>query len=176
VARSAWWLSLVAMLALGAQAADGPSADEHAPPGIAIAPGAAAPAGAAAAEPGATSAPPNEEGALAGARRSATPHLHGARPQYTQEARLQRLTTSLGLSTEQQAKVKTILEQRQARALQIYRSAPPSAVDRVRRYQALDRQTVARIRSVLTEEQRRKYEPPHATAEASAPTPEAEVH
>jgi phosphoribosylanthranilate isomerase len=84
------------------------------------------------------------------------------------EARLQRLTVGLRLTADQQVKVRAILEKRQAQALQIHSTQALSAVDQFRKYQALDKQTVESIRSVLTEQQRLKYQPPHAHGPAPA--------
>ena len=76
----------------------------------------------------------------------------------TVDDRLRRLTQYLELSAEQQAKVRVILQQRQAMAERLRAAGSVSAIDRVRQIQAMDRQIVARIKAELTEEQRRKYD------------------
>lgn len=69
------------------------------------------------------------------------------------------LAKNLDLNEAQQSAVKKILEQRQQETLRIRLdpSIPPEArIDRIR---ALQETTVERIRAVLNEEQRKKYDP-----------------
>jgi hypothetical protein len=78
---------------------------------------------------------------------------------WTTEDRLRQLTRTLSLSSEQQVKVKVILDHRLARALQIRSDNSVSALDRARRLQALDRSVVEEIKQVLTPSQLQKYDP-----------------
>ncbi len=78
---------------------------------------------------------------------------------HTLEEQVGRIARSLNLTEEQQSAVKNILEQQKQEILKI-RSTPSvngiAGIDRVR---ALQERTVARIRAVLNEEQRKKYDP-----------------
>ena len=66
---------------------------------------------------------------------------------------------NLDLTEAQQAAVKKILEQRQQEALRIRQDSSVSGSVRVERFRALQDNTVERIRAVLNEEQRKKYDP-----------------
>ena len=173
VAPTGRLLALVALLALAGRASSGQAADAAAPPEVAeaAAPGAATPLGGAGAAHTDSAARPGNPSPQAPGAPGRMHRPPGARGQFTLEARLQRLSRSLGLSADQQTKVRAILTRRQALALQIHRSASPSVMDRVRKFQALDSETVKRISSVLTDEQRRKFQPPQAPADAIAPPP-----
>jgi len=59
----------------------------------------------------------------------------------------------------QQAAVKKILEQRQQETLRIRQDASISGGTRIERFRALQDQTVLRIRAVLNDEQKKKYDP-----------------
>jgi hypothetical protein len=69
------------------------------------------------------------------------------------------LTKSLDLNDVQQSAVKNILEQRQQQTLRIRRNPSISGSDRIEQFRALQDSTVERIRAVLTEEQKKKYDP-----------------
>jgi hypothetical protein len=75
------------------------------------------------------------------------------------EARLNILTKRLDLSDAQQSAVKNILEERQQQTLRIRRDPSISGSDRIERFRALQDSTVERIRAVLNEEQKKKYDP-----------------
>jgi Spy/CpxP family protein refolding chaperone len=79
---------------------------------------------------------------------------------------------NLDLNEEQQAAVKKILERRQQESVRIMRSG--SGPDGVGRLQALQIGTVEQIRAVLTEEQKKKYNPlaPHPPQTSSQPSVE----
>ncbi len=81
----------------------------------------------------------------------------GHRP--TIDDRVKVLARSLELNEAQQAAVKKILEQRQQEALRIRQDASISGGARIERFRALQDHTVERIRAVLNEEQRKKYDP-----------------
>ena len=91
----------------------------------------------------------------------------------TVDDRMRRLTQFLELSAEQQVKLRVILQQRQALAERLRAGGSISAIDRVRQIQAMDRQTVARIKAELTEDQRRKYDVRSAPPAAPPPAPPA---
>ena len=75
------------------------------------------------------------------------------------DARVSILTKSLDLNDVQQSAVKNILEQRQQQTLRIRRNPSISGSDRIEQFRALQDSTVERIRAVLTEEQKKKYDP-----------------
>ena len=65
----------------------------------------------------------------------------------------------LDLNEAQQAAVKKILEQRQEETLRIRQDSSISGSARIERFRTLQDNTVVRIRAVLNEEQKRKYDP-----------------
>ncbi|HEY1272288.1 MAG TPA: hypothetical protein VGF08_09905 [Terriglobales bacterium] len=65
----------------------------------------------------------------------------------------------LELSEAQQSKVKEILVRRQQAARQIWADQTLQGGDRVGRFRGLYDQTVAQIRSILNDEQKKKYDP-----------------
>jgi hypothetical protein len=75
------------------------------------------------------------------------------------DQRVARLTQALQLSEPQQSAVKKILEQRREQFWQIRRDPSLSGSERIDRVRALQESTVKEIRSVLTEEQKQKYNP-----------------
>lgn len=81
----------------------------------------------------------------------------GHRP--TIDDRVKVLTRSLDLNEAQQAAVKIFLEQRQQETLRIRQDASISGGTRIERFRALQDQTVLRIRAVLSNEQKEKYDP-----------------
>ena len=81
----------------------------------------------------------------------------GHRP--TIDDRVKVLARNLELNEAQQAAVKKILEQRQQEALRIRQDDSISGGARIERFRALQDHTVERIRAVLNEEQRKKYDP-----------------
>ena len=94
----------------------------------------------------------------AGTTSAPRPSHHGYRRPSIDNV-VQGLAKNLDLNEAQEAAVKKILEQRQQETLRIRldSSIPPGArIDRIR---ALQESTVERIRAVLNEEQRKKYDP-----------------
>ena len=81
----------------------------------------------------------------------------GHRP--TIDDRVRVLARNLELNEAQQAAVKRILEQRQQETLRIRQDTSISGGARIERFRALQDQTVERIRAVLNEEQKKKYDP-----------------
>jgi hypothetical protein len=75
------------------------------------------------------------------------------------DARVSILTRSLDLNDAQQSAVKNILEQRQQQTLRIRRDPSITGSVRIERFRALQDDTVERIRAVLNEEQKKKYDP-----------------
>ena len=81
----------------------------------------------------------------------------GHRP--TIDDRVRVLARSLDLNEAQRAAVKKILEQRQQETLRIRQDPSISGGARIERFRALQDDTVERIRAVLNEEQKKKYDP-----------------
>jgi hypothetical protein len=80
---------------------------------------------------------------------------------------------NLNLTEAQQAAVKKILEQRQQEGLRIRNDSSISGSIRIEQFRALQDNTVMRIRAVLNDEQKKKYDPlavrkvPHAPDQKS---------
>jgi len=91
----------------------------------------------------------------------------GHRP--TIDDRVKVLARSLDLNEAQQAAVKKILEQRQQETLRIRQDTSISGGARIERFRALQDRTVERIRAVLNEEQKKKYDPLAVRRVAPAP-------
>lgn len=73
--------------------------------------------------------------------------------------RVKVLAKKLDLNETQQAAVKKILEQRQQETLRLRLDSSIAGSVRIERFRALQDDTVERIRAVLNEEQRKKYDP-----------------
>jgi len=83
-------------------------------------------------------------------------HVHG-RPSL--DERVKQFGKNFDLNEAQQAAVKKILEQRQEETLRIRLDPSLTGSARIERFRALQDATIARIRAVLNEEQRKKYNP-----------------
>jgi hypothetical protein len=77
----------------------------------------------------------------------------------TIDDRVRVLARSLDLNEAQRVAVKKILEQRQQETLRIRQDSSISGGTRIERFRALQDNTVERIRAVLNEEQKKKYDP-----------------
>ena len=77
----------------------------------------------------------------------------------TLDARVKQLAKSLDLDQQQQAGVKTVLERQQLQARQIQFDPKISGEERIGRFRALQDDTVLRIRALLNDEQKKKYDP-----------------
>jgi len=84
---------------------------------------------------------------------------HAVRRRTRLEDRVKVLAESLHLDDAQQVAVTKILEERQQETLRIRRDASISGSDRMAQFRAIQDRTVVRIRSVLNEEQKKKYDP-----------------
>jgi hypothetical protein len=87
------------------------------------------------------------------------PPAHNTRRRPTLDDRVKVLAKNLELSEAQQAAVKKILEQRQQETLRIRLDPSLGGAARIAQFRALQDITVQRIRSVLNEEQKKKYDP-----------------
>jgi hypothetical protein len=72
---------------------------------------------------------------------------------------VKRFAKNLDLNEAQEAAVKKILEQRQSETLRIRQDSSISGGARIDQFRALQDRTVERIRAVLNDEQRKKYDP-----------------
>ena len=77
----------------------------------------------------------------------------------TIDDRVRVLARSLDLNEAQRAAVKKILVQRRQETLRIRQDPSISGGARIERFRALQDNTVERIRAVLNEEQKKKYDP-----------------
>jgi hypothetical protein len=77
----------------------------------------------------------------------------------TLEERVQTLAKNLALSEAQQSAVKKILEERQQETLRIRLDPSMTGSARIDKFRALQERTVEKIRAVLNEEQKEKYDP-----------------
>ena len=77
----------------------------------------------------------------------------------TVDDRVKAFATALNLSDAQQVSLKQILEQRHFETLRILQDPSISGSDRIGHLRALQDQTAERIRAILTDEQKKKYNP-----------------
>jgi len=73
--------------------------------------------------------------------------------------RVRTLSKNLDLSEAQQSAVKKILEERQQETLRMRLDPSIAGSARIDQFRALQEKTVERIRAVLNEEQKKKYDP-----------------
>ena len=90
------------------------------------------------------------------------------------DSRVNTFAKNLELTETQKSAVKRILEERQQQSFRIRQDSSISGADRIDKFRLLQVSTVARIRAVLNEEQRKKYEP-FATEKLKPTTPERSV-
>jgi hypothetical protein len=92
----------------------------------------------------------------------------------TMDAQVKRFAESLDLSETQQSEVKKILEFRQQQTRRIRLDESLSGAERISRIRGLQDSTVARIRAVLNDDQKKKYDP-LAVRQAQKDSPPASV-
>lgn len=156
VNRASWWnrFELMALLIavllpsslFAAQAA--PQAQDSAPPASAQQP----------AQP-VESSPSQPHTSPPAGSQPAQPAARPVRRRLTLDDQVKSFAKSLDLNEAQQAAVKKILEQRQQEILRLRTDGSISGADRIGRLRALQDQTVERIRNVLNDEQKKKYNP-----------------
>jgi periplasmic protein CpxP/Spy len=98
------------------------------------------------------------------------PRRPGRYPRPTLDDRVQQLAKSLNLNEKQQAGLKAVLQQQQAQARQIQFDPSLSGEERIGRFRALQENTVLRIRALLNDEQKKKYDPLNHRTENAAPS------
>jgi ABC-type lipopolysaccharide export system ATPase subunit len=84
---------------------------------------------------------------------------HLSHRQHSPDDRAKVMAKNLNLDEAQQAAVAKILEERQQETLRLRRDTSISGSERIARFRALQDQTVLRIRAVLNDEQKKKYDP-----------------
>ena len=87
------------------------------------------------------------------------PRMHGAHRPRSVGDQLDRLTTQLHLTADQQARVKIILDRRRADILQLRKAEPLTATDRFTKLEAVKRDALEKISALLTDEQRKIFRP-----------------
>lgn len=92
----------------------------------------------------------------------------------TIDDQVKRFAESLDLSETQQSEVKKILEFRLQQIRRIRRDESLSGAERISRFRGLQDSTVARIRAVLNDDQKKKYDP-LAVRQAQKDSPPASV-
>jgi hypothetical protein len=122
--------------------------------------------------------------ALAQADETATPattapatpqhHASGRSKRPTMDDRIAVLGKNLDLTEAQRSAVKKILEQRQQETLRIRNSEAPGNV-RIGQFRALQDSTITQIRALLTDEQKKKYDPMLVRKIPASDTPQRSV-
>lgn len=97
-----------------------------------------------------------EQPAAVAAQPSTAPHRHAKN---SIDDRVAVFAKSLDLNASQQAQLRTILEERQQQSVQLRANTALSGEARIDRFRALQDQTVERIRAILTDDQKKKYDP-----------------
>ena len=105
------------------------------------------------------SAMPVEAQASGGTSSAPERHPVHRRSAISIDERVKVLAKNLDLNEAQQAAVKKILEQRQQETMRIRLDSSLSPEARIGLFRALQDSTVQRIRGVLNEEQKKKYDP-----------------
>ncbi len=108
--------------------------------------------------PASSSAQPPQQNATPTPPTPARP-ARSAQRRPTLDDRVQAFAKTLDLTEPQQAAVKRILLQRQSETLRLRQDGSISGEERIGRLRALQDETVLRIRAVLNDEQKKKYDP-----------------
>ena len=86
-------------------------------------------------------------------------HTQSVYRRRTVDERVKGFAETLNLDPAQQAGVKAALERQQREARQIQFDQSLSGPERIGRFRALQQDTVSRIRALLNDEQKKKYDP-----------------
>ena len=99
-----------------------------------------------------------------------------SRQQSALEHRVTLLSAELGLDTQQQAQVRRILDDQRRQVMRVWNDSSVPAAYRVSATRAISDRTGDRIRALLSDEQRAKYnkprKPPEVTAGSATPSVE----
>jgi hypothetical protein len=90
------------------------------------------------------------------------------------DERVKSFAETLNLDPAQQAGVKAVLERQQREARQIQFDQSLSGAERIGRFRALQQDTVSRIRALLNDEQKKKYDPLNHGTTATISQPSVE--
>jgi len=101
------------------------------------------------------------------------PAAHAPKPS-TLDERVKRLARALDLTDAQQVEVKKVLVQRQQEMLRLRTDPSLTGSQRVEQFRMLQDATVEHIRAILTDEQRKKYDPLAARKAQQANQPNVE--
>jgi hypothetical protein len=96
------------------------------------------------------------------APKAGTRNSSGARSAYSKRAidnRVRQFAKALDLDETQQAGLKAVLERQQLQTRQLQFDSSISGDERIGRFRALQDDTVLRIRALLNDEQKKKYDP-----------------
>ena len=91
-------------------------------------------------------------------------------PRHTIDDRVKELTKALDLNETQQSGVKTVLERQVVQIRRIQFDPGLSGADRNGRFRALQQDTVLRIRALLDEEQKKKFDPLNHGTQNTSPS------
>jgi hypothetical protein len=97
--------------------------------------------------------------AQAPAAAAATRRPRSAYRRRTMDDRVKSLAQALNLDETQQAGVKTVLERQQVQARKIQFDQSLDGAERIGKFRALQEDTAVRIRALLNDEQKQKYDP-----------------
>jgi hypothetical protein len=101
-------------------------------------------------------------------------HTQSVYRRHSVDERVKSFAETLNLDQTQQAGVKAVLERQQREARQIQFDQSLSGAERIGRFRALQQDTVSRIRGLLNEEQKKKYDPLNHGTTATTPQPSVE--
>ncbi len=82
---------------------------------------------------------------------------HGHGPM-SPERELEHMTKALDLTSDQQAQIKPILQDRHDQMMQLHQDQSMSQSDRMTKMQALDQSSNSKVEAVLNDQQKTKYE------------------
>jgi len=100
---------------------------------------------------------------------SASKHTRTVSKRLSLDERVKRFASALDLDEAQQSAVKGILQRRYEKVSMIVSNRSISGSDRISMLRALGESTITQIRSVLNDEQKKKYDPLGYRAEKQAP-------
>jgi protein CpxP len=87
------------------------------------------------------------------------PPMHGPHGQMmSPDKQLEHLTKTLNLTSDQQAQIKPILENQQQQMMQLHQDQSLSRDDKMAKAKSLHDDTTGKIKAVLNDEQKQKYE------------------
>jgi hypothetical protein len=113
-----------------------------------------------------------ENNAAAASAQGRTARYHGGS---SLDGRIRTLSKALDLDVRQQAELRKILIDQRDQVRKVWDDQSLLAAYRVSATQTISERTSDRIRSILTDEQKKKYNPPKPQDQAENPRPDVEV-